>query len=169
MTDPYLLSGSEDKPGPPPPVDRIGELALQMRVPRAMLDGMPPQALDQIEQTAAHIEANHETWGHLADSIASQLTAAGFRPHTPRGHRGGFHLSLWENGVIVAWSTTEYPEDSVSPFEKTVEDAVHPALEQILQAAGFTARIIPAEEDSAGCIRVTGWHGPAGIQATTEQ
>ena len=74
---------------------------------------------------------------------------------------GGFHLSLWEDGVILAWSTTEYPEDTVSPFEKMVEHALHPALVQILQATGFTARIVPEGEDNGGDIRVTGWQGQA--------
>jgi len=74
---------------------------------------------------------------------------------------GGFHLSLWEDGVILAWSTTEYPEDTVSPFEKMVEHAMHPALVQILQATGFTARIVPEGEDNGGDIRVTGWQGQA--------
>jgi len=69
----------------------------------------------------------------------------------------------------VAWSTTEYPEDTVSPFEKTVEHAMRPALEQILQASGFTARIIPEEEDNGGDIRVTGWRGPSGTKAVAEQ
>ena len=36
-----------------------------------------------------------------------------------------------------------------------------PALEQILQATGFTARIIPEREDKGGDIRVTGWQGQA--------
>jgi hypothetical protein len=45
--------------------------------------------------------------------------------------------------------------DTVSPFEKTAEHAMLPALEQILQATGFTARIIPEEEDNGGDIRVT--------------
>jgi hypothetical protein len=44
-----------------------------------------------------------------------------------------------------------------------------PALEQILQATGFTARIIPEEEGNGGDIRVTGWQGPGGIQAVAEQ
>jgi hypothetical protein len=140
-----------------------------MRVPRTMLDRMPPETLDQLEELAARIEANQETWGDLAGLLASQLTAAGFRPHDPYGQRGGFHLCLWEDGVVLAWSTTEYPEDSVSPFEKTVEHAMRPALEQILQAVGFAARIIPEEEDNAGSVRVTGWQGPGGSRAVADQ
>jgi hypothetical protein len=159
VTDPYLLSASDDAPTPAALADRIGELARRMRVPRTMLEDMPPEDLDRMEQTAARREADDETWGDLADSIARKLTAAGFRRHDPYGQRGGFHLSLWEDGVILAWSTTEYEEDTVSPFEKTVEHAMHPALEQILQATGFTARIIPEEEDNGGDIRVTGWQG----------
>lgn len=34
---------------------------------------------------------------------------------------------------------------------------------------GFTARIIPADEDNGGAIRVTGWQGPGGMQAVAEQ
>jgi hypothetical protein len=130
-----------------------------MGVPCAMLQDMPPEIFDQMEQSAARSEADEETWGDLAGSIARKLTAAGFRRHDPLGQRGGFCLSLWEDGVILTWSTTEYPEDSVSPLEKTVEHAMHPALEQILQASGFTARIIPEGGDNGGAIRVTGWQG----------
>jgi hypothetical protein len=162
VTDPYLLSGSDDAPGPAVPADMINELARRMGVPRTMLEDMPQETLDQINQSVARTEADQEAWGGLADSIASTLTAAGFRRHDPYGHRGGFHLSLWEDGVILAWSTTEYPEDSVSPFEKTVEHVMNPALEQILQATGFTARIVPEGEDNAGSVRVTGGPGPAG-------
>lgn len=134
-----------------------------------MLEDMPPETLDRMEQLVARRETNEDAWGDLADSVARKLTAAGFRRHDPYGQRGGFHLSLWEDGVIVAWSTTEYPEDMVSPFEKTVEHAMRPALEQILQATGFTARIIPEEEDNGGDIRVTGWRGPSGTKAVAEQ
>lgn len=130
---------------------------------------MPSDALDQMEQSAARREADEEMRGDLADSIARKLTAAGFRRHDPFGRRGGFCLSLWEDGVVVAWSTTEYTEDVVSPFEKTVQRSMLPALEQILQATGFTARIIPEEEGNGGDIRVTGWQGPGGIQAVAEQ
>jgi hypothetical protein len=83
-----------------------------------------------------------------------------FRQHDPHGQRGGFHLSLREDGVILAWSTTEYREDMVSPFEKTVAHAMHPALEQILQAAGFAARITP--EDLTDGLRVVLSTYPAG-------
>lgn len=134
-----------------------------------MLEDLPPEILDQMEQTAATVEAARETWGDLADSIAGKLTAAGFRQHNPLGQRGGFHLSLWEDGVILEWSTTEYPEDTVSPFEKTVMHAMHPALEQILRSTGFTARTIPEEQDNGGSIRVTGWQGPGGMEAVAEQ
>jgi hypothetical protein len=160
VTDPYLLSGADDEPVPAARADRTGEIARRIGVPRTMLEGMPADDLDRMEQSAARREANEETWGDLADSVARKLTAAGFRQHNQRGQRGGFHLSLWEDGIILAWSTAEYMEDIVSPFEKTVEHAMHPALEQILQAAGFTARIIPEEEDFGGNIRVTGWEGP---------
>jgi len=160
VTDPYLLSGNDDAPAPAALADRIGELARRIGVPRTMLEEMPPEDLDRMEQTAARREADADTWGDLADSIARKLTAAGFRRHDPLGQRGGFHLSLWEDSVILAWSTTEYEEDSVSPFEKTVEHAMHSALEQILQAIGFIARIMPEAEDNGGAIRVTGWQGP---------
>jgi len=50
-----------------------------------------------------------------------------------------------------------------------VEHAMRPALEQILQASGFTARVIPEEEDNGGDIRVTGWRGPSGTKAVAEQ
>ena len=150
VTDPYLLSANDDAPVPATPADRLDELARKMRVPRTMLEDTPPEILDHMEQSAARREADEEAWGDLADSVARKLTAAGFRRHDPLGQRGGFHLSLWEDGVIVAWSTTEYPEDSVGRFEKTVEHAMRPALEQILQTTGFTARIVPEEEDK-GC------------------
>lgn len=169
MTDPYLLSANDDAPVHTASADRVNELARRMRVPRTMLEDMPSETLDRMEQSAARREAREETWGDLADSIAKKLTAAGFRRHDPYGQRGGFHLSVWEDGIILAWSTTEYAEDMVGPFEKTVEDAVLPALEQILQATGFTARIIPEGEDNCGDIRVTGWQGPGGIKAVAEQ
>jgi hypothetical protein len=69
----------------------------------------------------------------------------------------------------VAWSVAEYAEDTVSPFEQTVEHAMLPALAQILQATGFTARIIPEGQDNAGDIRVTGWQGPGSMKAVAEQ
>jgi hypothetical protein len=169
VTDPYLLSANDDAPVPAALADRISELARRMRVPRTMLEDMTPEDIDHMEQSTARMDANEETWGELADSIARKLTAAGFRRHKPDGQRGGFHLSLWEDGIILGWSTTEYREDAVSPFEKTVEHAMHLALEQILQATGFIARIIPDEEDFGGDIRVTGWQGPSGIKAIAEQ
>lgn len=46
---------------------------------------------------------------------------------------------------------------------------MRPALEQILQATGFTARIIPDEEDNGGAIRVTGWQGSGGVQTLAGQ
>ena len=122
-----------------------------------------------MEYCAARREADEEAWGDLADLIARKLAAAGFRRHNPRGQRGGFGVSLWEDGVVVSWSTTEYTEDEVSAFEKMVERTVLPALEQILQATGFAARIIPDEEDNGGAIRVTGWQGPGGVQAVADQ
>jgi hypothetical protein len=159
VTDPYLLSANDDASVPTASAGRIDELARRMHVSRAMLEDTPPEILDRMEQYAAHRGALEETWGDLADSIARKLTAAGFRRHDPFGQRGGFCLSMWDDGVILAWSTTEYTEDMVSPFEKSVEHALLPALEQILQAAGFTARIIPEGEDNGGDIRVTGWQG----------
>jgi hypothetical protein len=169
VTDPYLLSANDDASVPAAQADRINELARRIHVPRMMLEDMPPEVLDGMEQSAARIEADEEAWGDLADWIVRKLTAAGFRRHNPLGERGGFNLSLWEDGVIVTWSTTEYAEDTVSPFEKTVEQAVLPALEQVLQSTGFTAHIIPEGEDNSGNIRVTGWQGPGGIKAVTAQ
>jgi len=134
-----------------------------------VIEDMPSEALDRMEQSAARMEALGQTWGDLADSVTKRLTAAGFRRHDLYGQRGGFHLSMWDDGVLLSWSTTEYAEDMVSPFEKTVGHAILPALEQILQATGFTARIIPEEEDNGGDIRVTGWQGPGGIKAAAEQ
>jgi hypothetical protein len=159
VTDPYLLSANDDASVPTASAGRIDELARRMHVSRTMLEDTPPEILDRMEQYAAHRGALEETWGDLADSIARKLTAAGFRRHDPFGQRGGFCLSMWDDGVILAWSNTEYTEDVVSPFEKSVEHALLPALEQILQAAGFTARIIPEGEDNGGDIRVTGWQG----------
>jgi hypothetical protein len=49
----------------------------------------------------------------------------------------------------------------VSPFEKTVEHVMLPALEQILRATGFTASRIPEGQDNSGYIRVTDWQRPA--------
>jgi hypothetical protein len=48
-----------------------------MRVPRTMLEDMPPETLDRMEQSVARREADEEAWGDLADSIARKLTAAG--------------------------------------------------------------------------------------------
>lgn len=157
VTDPYLLSAGDDAPVP----EALAGLARRM--------GLLPDDLDDLDrQAAARREADDQAWGDLAGQVAGKLTAAGFRRHDPFGPRGGFGLSLWEDGVIVAWSTTEYPEDSVSPFEEMVERAMHPALEQILQASGFTARIVPQEEDNGGAIRVTGWQGPASTDAAAD-
>jgi hypothetical protein len=160
VTDPYLLSANEDAPATAAPTDRIGELAHRTGMPRRVFENMPPEELDIMEQVAARSEADEDAWGDLADSVARELTAAGFRRHNPVGQRGGFCLSLWEDGIVLAWSTTEYPEDCVSPFEKTVMHAMHPALEQILKATGFTTSVIPEEEDNGGCIRVTRWQEP---------
>jgi hypothetical protein len=169
VTDPYLLSASDDAPVPAALADRISELARRMGVPRTMLGDMPSELLDQMEQFAAHTKATEQTWGELAGSIARTLTAAGFRRHNACGPRGGFGVCMWDDGVIVGWSTTEYPEDAVSPFEKMVEQAMIPALEQILVATGFAACIIPEGEDNAGDIRVTGWQEPGSITAVVEQ
>jgi hypothetical protein len=168
VTDPYLFSGDDDAPAPAALADRIGKLARSIGVSPSVFEDMTPETLDQMEQSAVRREAVEEAWGDLADSVSRKLTAAGFRRHDPYGHRGGFHLSLWEDGIILEWSTADYAEDTVSPFEKTVERAMHPALEQILHAAGFTARLIPEEEDFGGDITVTGWQDPGGITAAAE-
>lgn len=128
---------------------------------RAMLHDMPPETLDRMEQFAARSEAHHERWGDLTGLIVRKLTAAGFRQHDPFGPRGGFCVSVWDDGVTVGWSTTEYIADVVSPFEKTVEHVMLPALEQLLQATGFTATTIPEGQDNSGDIRVTDWQEPA--------
>lgn len=161
MTDPFLLSGSDDAPLPAGPVDRFGELARRMGVSRAMLQDMPTDMLDRMEEFAARSEANSERWGDLTDLIVRKLTAAGFRRHDPSGPRGGFCVHVWDDGVTVGWSATEYADDMVSPFEKTVEHIMLPALEQLLQVTGFTASTIPEGQDNSGYIRVTDWHGPA--------
>lgn len=150
--------------------DRIGELARRMGVPRTMLEDMPPETLDRLGHCAARIETEEAEWGDLADLIAGKLAAAGFRRHDPLGQRGGFQLSLWEDGVIVTWSVADYRDDAVSlsPFEEMVEHAMYPALEQILQASSFAAHIIPEGEDNGGSIRVTGWQGASGMKAAAE-
>jgi hypothetical protein len=130
-----------------------------MGVSRALLQGMSPEILDRMEEFAARTEAHYERWGDLTDLIVRKLTAAGFRQHDPSGPRGGFCVHVWDDGVIVGWSATEYTDDMVSPFEKTVEHVMIPALEQLLQATGFTAGIIPEGQDDSGYIRVTDWHG----------
>ena len=128
---------------------------------RALLQDTPSDMLDRMEEFAARSEANWERWGDLTDLIVRKLTAAGFRRHDPSGPRGGFCISVWDDGVTVGWSATEYKEDMVSPFEKTVEHVMLPALEQILQMTGFTASSIPEGQDNSGYIRVTDWHQPA--------
>jgi hypothetical protein len=162
VTDPFLLSANDAPPAPAASADSIGELAYRMGVPRSLLDDMPPETLARLEEATADMEAKEETWGELAGLLARKLTAAGFRRHDPCGPRGGFGLCIWEDGVIVGWSTTEYLDDVVSPFEKMVEHAMIPSLEQILVASGFAASIIPEGEDNAGYIRVTGWQEPDG-------
>jgi hypothetical protein len=160
VTDPFLLSAYDDAPVPAAPADRIGQLARKMHVSRAMLRDMPPDTLARMEEFAARSEAHRERWGDLTGLIVSKLTAAGFRRHDPLGQHGGFCVSVWDDGVTVGWSTTEYTEDTVSPFEKTVEHVMLPALQQLLQATGFTASTIPEGQDNSGDIRVTDWHGP---------
>jgi hypothetical protein len=161
VTDPFLVSANDDAPVPAAPADRVGELARRMHVSRTMLQDMPPEDLDRMEQFATHRDELEQTWGDLADSIIRKLKAAGFRRHDAIGPRGGFCLSVWDDGVIVGWSTTEYIDDVVSPFEKSVEHVMLPALQQILQVTGFAASIIPVGEDNAGDIQVTGWQGPS--------
>ena len=128
---------------------------------RAMLQDMPSDILDRMEEFAARSEVHRERWGDLTDLIVKKLTAAGFRQHDPFGPRGGFCISIWDDGVTVGWSATEHAEDMVSLFEKTVEHVMLPALEQILQATGFTASSIPEGQDNSRYIRVTDWQRPA--------
>jgi hypothetical protein len=160
VTDPFLLSGSDDGPYAAASADRIGRLAAKTGLARATLANLAPQALDSLDEAVAYSEEQEQTWGALADEIARVLTAAGFRRHHLHGRRGGFHLCLWDDGIILMWAATEAPDDQVTPFERLVERAMHPALERILVASGFTASIIPEEEDNGGCIRVTDWHDP---------
>ena len=61
-----------------------------MRLSRAVLQDMPPETLDRMEEFVARSEAHHERWGDLNDLIIRKLTAAGFRQHDPFGPRGGF-------------------------------------------------------------------------------
>jgi hypothetical protein len=161
VTDPFLLSARDDAPVPAAPADRIDGLARRMHVSRSTLQDMPSEILDRMEEFAARSEAHSERWGDLTGLIVRTLTAAGFRQHDPFGPRGGFCVSVWDDGVTVGWSAAEYADDMVSPFEKTVEHVMLPALEQILQATGFTASSIPEGQDNSGYIRVSDWHGPA--------
>jgi hypothetical protein len=158
VTDPFLLSpGDDDEPGP---ADRIGELARRMGVPCSVFQYQPPEVLNHLEAGITQREADWQRWGDLASSVADTLTAAGFRQHHPDGPRGGYCLSVREDGVLAAWSVSDYADDMITPFEKAVDSVMGPALEQILQATGFTVRIIPDPEDDAGNILVTGMHEP---------
>jgi len=60
VTDPVLLSANDDAPVPPALADRMGKLARRMRVPRMMLEDMPPETLDRMEQLVARRETNEE-------------------------------------------------------------------------------------------------------------
>lgn len=160
VTDPFLLSGADDLAGPAP-VDRVDELARRMGMPRSSLAGTDDEMLDRLEWLCDRSDEHETAWGGLADQVDRELIAAGFMRHNPMGHRGGFCLSLWDDGVLLAWSTTEYEEDTVSPFEKMVSRVMHPAIDQILQATGFGTRLIPDGEDNAGCIMITSWRESA--------
>ena len=85
MTDPFLLSASDDAPVPAAPAGRIDGLARRMHVSRSMLQDMPSEILDRMDEFAARSEAHSQRWGDLTDSIIRTLTAAGFRQHDPFG------------------------------------------------------------------------------------
>lgn len=61
VTDPYLLSANDGAPVPAALADRIDKLARRMRVPRTMLEDMPPETLDQMEQSVVRRETDEET------------------------------------------------------------------------------------------------------------
>lgn len=130
---------------------------------------MPAEELDRMEAFVARSETNDQTWGDLAKSIVKKLTAAGFHEHNLYGPRGGFSVTVQEDGVLIGWAAAEYVEDIITPFERTVMSAVIPALWQILDTTGFIGRIIPEDEDYGGDIRITGWHGPNSGAAPEEQ
>jgi hypothetical protein len=75
VTDPYLLSASDDAPVPTASADRIDELAHRMHVSRTMLEDMPPETLDRMEQSAAHREA-HDLDDLLIPRLARRVLGA---------------------------------------------------------------------------------------------
>ena len=72
-------------------------------------------------------------------------------------------MSVCDDGVTMSSSTTDYADDVVSPFQKTVERVMLPALDQLLQATGFAAgTILKARGGTSAGTWVSVWHRASG-------
>jgi hypothetical protein len=60
VTDPYLFSGNDDAPAPVPSVDKTVALARRLGLPYALFEDVSPDALDDMEETAAQMEEDEE-------------------------------------------------------------------------------------------------------------
>jgi hypothetical protein len=152
VTDPFLLSASDDESAPAArPVGRNDELALRSGLPRAILDIAPAEAVENFVTRV-------ESWAELAAGLHQALEAAGFRQHDPWSAGGGFHIAahLRDDGVVVSWATRQYTSYGPGSFENTIANIMQPALQAILATCGFAAQTIPEGHDYAGCILVTG-------------
>ncbi|WP_067474805.1 hypothetical protein [Actinomadura hibisca] len=145
MSDPFLF----------------GEDGLDAGLRRCLLQaGLSQEAVDQ---RLAEREQRIAGWASLADLVGDTLLDAGFPQHDPTTASGGFHLNhiLYDEGVLVDWALPgeRVPTADNDPFHDAVEQIMNSALCAILTATGYTAHLIPDDQDDAGCVMVVA--GPA--------
>lgn len=152
MTDPFLRSPADDELAAETQAAADEDLLRRSGLPRAVFDLVPRE---HIEQFVTRVES----WAELADDLDDDLNSAGFQRHEIDGPGGGFHIATWlrDDGVIVSWSLRG-PVDphEANPMDDKIRAIMGTAIAQILTAYGYNAQVIPADEDDANCVLVTG-------------
>lgn len=151
MGDPFLRSPDNDATEPPADDDLLRRSGL----PRAVFDHVPRH---DIERFVTRVES----WEELAADIDRSLVSAGFHRHDPSGAGGGFAIATWlyDHGIVVSWALRGRMDSEPDPFEDRIEGIMNPALAAVLTECGFAAELIPADQDDAGCVFVTGLTDP---------
>jgi hypothetical protein len=129
----------------------MDELARRAGVPRGVLDIVSPEVIEDFVTRV-------ESWADLSAGLRQALGAAGFQQHDPRGAEGGFYIAshLRDDGVLATWSTRDYTSHEPGSFENMIPAIMNPALQSVLAVCGVAVQTIPAGEDNAGDLLVTG-------------
>ncbi|MFP3964897.1 hypothetical protein SMC26_21460 [Actinomadura fulvescens] len=152
MGDPFLRSSDEPFQ---PAGNADDDLRRRSGLPREVFD-LVPRA--DVERFVSRVES----WAGLEGALDRALVSAGFHRHDPGGAgSGGFNIATWlrDDGVVVSWAVAGRSSNPYDTFEDRVESIMNPALAAVLTEIGFDVEIVPADQDDAGCLLVSGFTG----------